>query len=130
MNKNFLSIAAISGCLCVILGAFAAHKLRDILSADALNVFYTGVQYQFYHTFALFIVAILFERFPNKLMKWAGNCFIIGIILFSGSLYALTVLRITETTGFDKIGIITPFGGTFLIAGWLLIFLGVTKKQV
>lgn len=130
MNKNFLSIAAISGCLCVALGAFAAHKLKDILSADALSVFQTGVRYQFYHTFAILIVAILYERFPNKLMKWAGNCFIIGIILFSGSLYALTVFHISDTTGFDKIGIITPFGGTFLIAGWLLIFLGVTKKQV
>jgi len=63
------------------------------------------------------------------LMKWAGNCFMAGIILFSGSLYTLTVFRITETTGFDKIGIITPFGGIFLITGWLLIFLAVTKKN-
>jgi uncharacterized membrane protein YgdD (TMEM256/DUF423 family) len=130
MNKNFLSIAAISGCISVALGAFAAHKLKDILSADALNVFQTAVRYQFYHTFALLIVAILYEKFPNKLIKWAGNCFIIGIILFSGSLYGLTILRINDITGFDKIGIITPFGGTFFIVGWLLIFLGVTKKQV
>jgi uncharacterized membrane protein YgdD (TMEM256/DUF423 family) len=86
------------------------------------------VHYQFYHTFALLVVAILYEKFPNKLMKWAGNCFIIGVILFSGSLYALTILRIGEISGFDKIGIITPFGGTFLIAGWLLVFLGVTKR--
>ncbi|HEX4372348.1 MAG TPA: DUF423 domain-containing protein [Puia sp.] len=130
MNKNFLSIAAISGCISVALGAFAAHKLKDILSADALNVFQTAVRYQFYHTFALLIVAILYEKFPNKLMKWAGNCFIIGIILFSGSLYGLTILRVNDIAGFDKIGIITPFGGTFFIVGWLLIFLGVTKKQV
>jgi len=128
MNKNFLSIASISGCIAVALGAFAAHKLKDILSPDALNVFQTAVRYQFYHTFALLIVAILYEKFPNKLMKWAGNCFIIGVILFSGSLYALTILRIGDITGFDKIGIITPFGGTFLIAGWLLVFLGVTKR--
>jgi uncharacterized membrane protein YgdD (TMEM256/DUF423 family) len=129
MNKNFLSIGAISGCIAVALGAFAAHKLKDILNADALSVFQTAVRYQFYHTFALLIVAILYEKFPNKLMNWAGNCFIVGIILFSGSLYGLTILRINDITGFDKIGIITPFGGTFLIAGWLLIFLGVTKKS-
>jgi uncharacterized membrane protein YgdD (TMEM256/DUF423 family) len=128
MNRNFLSIAAISGCICVALGAFAAHKLKDILSADALSVFQTGVRYQFYHTFALLAAGILYEKFPNKLIDWAGRCFIIGTLLFSGSLYALTVLRITEIQNFEKIGIITPFGGTFLIAGWLLIFLGVTKK--
>jgi len=128
MNKNFLTVGAISGCLCVILGAFAAHKLKDVLPADAVSVFDTAVRYQFYHTVALFIVAVLYEKFPNKLMKWAGNCFIIGVILFSGSLYGLTILRLTDTTGFDKIGVITPFGGTFLIAGWLLIFLGVNKK--
>jgi uncharacterized membrane protein YgdD (TMEM256/DUF423 family) len=129
MNKNFLAIGAISGCIGVALGAFAAHKLKDILSADALSVFQTGVRYQFYHAFALMFVGILFEKFPNKLMKWAGNCFVIGTILFSGSLYALTILRINDITGLDKVGIITPFGGTFLIAGWLLIFLGVMKRQ-
>jgi uncharacterized membrane protein YgdD (TMEM256/DUF423 family) len=128
MNKIFLNFAAISGCLGVALGAFAAHKLRDILSADALSVFQTAVRYQFYHTLALLVVAFLCEKFPNKFMKWAGNCLIIGMILFSGSLYALTLLHVADVTGYDKIGIITPIGGTFLIAGWLLIFLGVTKK--
>jgi uncharacterized membrane protein YgdD (TMEM256/DUF423 family) len=128
MNKNFLSIAAISGCLCVALGAFAAHKLKDTLPPDTVNVFETSVRYQFYHTFSLLIVGVLFDRFSNRMIRWAGNCFIIGIVLFCGSLYALTALRIFEISGFDKIGIITPFGGTFLIAGWLLIFLGVTKK--
>jgi uncharacterized membrane protein YgdD (TMEM256/DUF423 family) len=128
MNKNFLAAAAISGCLSVALGAFAAHKLKDILTEDALSVFQTGVRYQFYHTFALLAAGILYEKFPNKLIIWAGLCFIIGTVLFSGSLYVLTVFRIIENVGYDKIGIITPFGGTFLIAGWLLIFLGVTKK--
>jgi uncharacterized membrane protein YgdD (TMEM256/DUF423 family) len=128
MNKNFLSVAAISGCLCVVLGAFAAHKLKETLPPDAVSVFETGVRYQFYTSFALLFVGLLFEKFPNKLMKWAGYCFIIGVILFSGSLYALTIFRIYDAAGFDKIGILTPFGGAFMIAGWLLIFLGVTKK--
>lgn len=128
MNKNFLGVAAISGCLSVALGAFAAHKLKEILTEDALSVFQTGVRYQFYHTFALLAAGILYEKFPNRLINWAGLCFIIGTVLFSGSLYALTVFRIIENVSYDKIGIITPFGGTFLIAGWLLIFLGITKK--
>jgi uncharacterized membrane protein YgdD (TMEM256/DUF423 family) len=130
MNKNFISIAALLGALSVALGAFAAHKLRDILPADGVATFETGVRYQFYHTFALLIIGILSEKFPNKWVHRAGNCFIIGIILFCGSLYVLTVLRITETTGLNNIvGIITPFGGLFFIIGWLLLFFGISKKD-
>ena len=130
MNKNFISIAALLGALSVALGAFAAHKLRDILPADGVAVFQTGVQYQFYHTFALLNVGILSEKFPNKSVHRAGNCFIIGIILFSGSLYALTFLRIIEATNFNRVvGIITPFGGLFFIIGWLLLLSGVSKKD-
>ena len=130
MNKNFISIAALLGALSVALGAFAAHKLRDMLPADGVAVFETGVRYQFYHTIALLIVGILSEKFPNKSVHRAGNCFIVGIILFSGSLYTLTVLRITEITGINKIvGFITPFGGLFFIIGWLLLLFGVSKKD-
>jgi len=129
MNKNFISIAALLGALSVALGAFAAHKLRDMVAPDAVLTFETGVRYQFYHTFALFIVAILSEKFTSKWIHRAGNCFIIGIILFAGSLYALTIFRIKEVTGLNSIvGIITPFGGLFFIAGWLLLLFGVSKK--
>ncbi|MES1223924.1 MAG: DUF423 domain-containing protein [Bacteroidota bacterium] len=129
MNKNLIATAAILGALSVALGAFAAHKLRDMLPADAVAVFETGVRYQFYHTFAILSVAILSERFPGKWIRWAGNCFVAGIILFSGSLYALTVLRIAESTGINRfVGIITPFGGLFFIIGWLLLFVSVSKK--
>jgi uncharacterized membrane protein YgdD (TMEM256/DUF423 family) len=129
MNKNFLSIASLLGALSVALGAFGAHKLREILTADFVAVFETGVRYQFYHVFALFLVAILNEKFQNKWMQWAGNCFIIGIVLFCGSLYALTVLRMTETSGAKYAGIITPFGGLFLIAGWLFLLAGITRAE-
>jgi uncharacterized membrane protein YgdD (TMEM256/DUF423 family) len=128
MNKNFLSIAALLGGLSVALGAFAAHKLREIVALDAVAVFETGVRYQFYHVFALLVVAILSEKFNNKWMIWAGNCFIAGIILFSGSLYALTALRIAENTSLKYIGAITPLGGLFFIAGWLFLWAGVSKK--
>jgi uncharacterized membrane protein YgdD (TMEM256/DUF423 family) len=129
MNKNFLSIASLLGALSVALGAFGAHKLKEVLPIDFLTVFETGVRYQFYHVFALFLVAILHERFQNKWMQWAGNCFIIGIILFCGSLYALTVLKMTDTTGTKYAGIITPFGGLFLIAGWLFLLAGITRNE-
>jgi uncharacterized membrane protein YgdD (TMEM256/DUF423 family) len=128
MNRNFLSIAALLGALCVALGAFAAHKLRDIVGPDTVAIFETGVRYQFYHVFALLFVALLSEKISNKWMIWAGNCFITGIILFSGSLYALTALRIAENTHLTLVGIATPLGGVFFIAGWLFLYIGVTKK--
>ena len=129
MNKNFISIAALLGALSVALGAFAAHKLRDMVAPDAVLTFETGVRYQFYHTFALFIVAMLSDKFTSKWVYRAGNCFIVGIILFSGSLYVLTLLRIKEVTGYNNIvGIITPIGGLFFIAGWLLLLFGISKK--
>src|ERR1700726_196205 len=113
MNKNFLSIAALLGALSVALGAFAAHKLRDIVGPDTVAIFETGVRYQFYHVFALLFVALLSEKISNKWMVWAGNCFITGIILFSGSLYALTALKIAENTHLTLVGIATPLGGIF-----------------
>ena len=128
MNRNFLSIAALLGALCVVLGAFAAHKLREIASPDTVAVFETGVRYQFYHVFALLMVALLSEKFSNKWMIWAGNCFITGIILFSGSLYMLTALKIADNTHLNYVGIATPIGGVFFIAGWFFLWLGVSKK--
>lgn len=129
MNRNFLSIAALLGALSVALGAFAAHKLREIASPDAVSVFETGVKYQFYHVFALLVVALLSEKFSNKWMIWAGNCFITGIILFSGSLYLLTALKIMDNDHLRYVGIATPIGGLFFIAGWLFLWLGVSKKD-
>jgi uncharacterized membrane protein YgdD (TMEM256/DUF423 family) len=129
MNRNFLSVAALLGALSVALGAFAAHQLRTMASADTVAIFETGVRYQFYHTFALFLVAFLSERLHNKWMIWAGNCFIMGVILFCGSLYALTALAIAESTHRTLVGIATPIGGMFFILGWIFLYVGVTKKE-
>jgi uncharacterized membrane protein YgdD (TMEM256/DUF423 family) len=128
MHRTFLLTASLFGVLSVALGAFGAHALKRIVSVSAVATFETGVRYQFYHCFALFIVAILYERFPGKLMSWSGNCFLLGIVLFCGSLYALTALDATENVGLRKIGIVTPFGGLFFIAGWLLLFFAILKK--
>jgi uncharacterized membrane protein YgdD (TMEM256/DUF423 family) len=129
MHKGFLLVASILGALSVGLGAFGAHGLKKIVPPEIVASFETAVRYQFYHVFALLAVAMLFEKFPDRFLKWAGNCFIIGIILFSGSLYLLTVMKATDSVGMTGIGIITPFGGLFFMAGWLLLFFGLLKKR-
>src|SRR5215210_46763 len=96
MHKGFLITASILGALSVALGAFGAHALKKIVPPESVATFETGVRYQFYHTFALFIVAVLFSAFPGKWLINAGWLFIFGIVLFSGSLYLLTVIKATN----------------------------------
>ena len=128
MHKKFLLIGSILGALAVGIGAFGAHGLKQYVDGETLNIFETGVRYQFYHVFALLAVGILYEKFSVKWLRYAGNCFIAGIILFSGSLYAMVAGRAADMN-LDRIGIITPFGGVLLIAGWLLLFWGLRKGQ-
>ena len=129
MNRSFLSVAAILGALSVALGAFAAHKLKTMTSPDTVAIFETGVRYQFYHVFALLFVAFLSEKIHNRWMIWAGNCFIMGIVFFCGSLYVLTALTIAENTHRTLAGIATPIGGVFFIAGWIFLYFGVAAKD-
>jgi uncharacterized membrane protein YgdD (TMEM256/DUF423 family) len=125
MHRRFLIIASVLGALSVALGAFGAHALKRIVPPESVITFETGVRYQFYHTFALFVVAILFQSFPGKWLTWAGWLFITGIILFSGSLYLLTALKSTNAVGLKGIGFITPFGGLFFIAGWICLLIAI-----
>jgi uncharacterized membrane protein YgdD (TMEM256/DUF423 family) len=128
MHKGFIKIAAILGALSVALGAFAAHTLKQHISEDAVNIFETGVRYQFYHVFALLATGILYRDFYTRLIKWAGLFFILGIILFSGSLYLLTYIKGTEIQAYNWVGAITPFGGLSFILGWIFLFAGLSKK--
>lgn len=128
MHKAFLKTAALIGALSVMLGAFAAHGLKQMLSTDNLQVFETAVRYQFYHVFALLAVAILYREFPGNLMKWSGIFFIAGIILFSGSLYLLCYVKYNELP-LNWLGAITPFGGAAFIAGWVLLFVAIVKRN-
>lgn len=128
MSKTFLIIAALLGAISVALGAFAAHGLKKVVPPETVATFETGVRYQFYHTFALLITGLLLERFQSQWLTWAGYGFITGIILFSGSLYLLTALKATNTVGLSGVGIITPFGGLFFIAGWLSLMIGIIKR--
>ncbi|WP_349736413.1 DUF423 domain-containing protein [Pseudomonas jessenii] len=115
MLRGFLMLAAFFGFTGVGLGAFVAHGLKNRLTPEYLTIFHTGVTYQLVHTLALLGVALLATQIPGRLLTWAGASFAIGILLFSGSLYVLTL------TGISKLGIVTPFGGLAFLAGWLCL---------
>lgn len=123
MQKLFLMIGSILGALSVMIGAFGAHALKNTLTSNGrLETFETAVKYQFYHVFALLIVGMLLSRIDHKLLHYSGYAFIVGIIIFSGSLYILCL------TNVGKWGAVTPIGGLFLIIGWLLLFVGIFKN--
>jgi len=124
MNRSFIGLACISGGIAVGLGAFAAHGLKAVLPEDSLRVFHTGVEYQFYHTFALLGVGLLQEKFTGKLMSAAGILFLTGIILFSGSLYLLSV-----NEALKWLGAVTPIGGLCFLGGWISLATGVLKSR-
>ena len=127
MHKGFMKTAALLGALSVALGAFAAHALKQQISDYAVNIFETGVRYQFYHVFALLSAGMLYKNFPNAFVRWAGIFFIAGIILFCGSLYALMYIKGAVMPGFKWVGAITPIGGLSFILGWLSLFIGTLK---
>ena len=113
MDQNFLLIGALAGFIGVALGAFGAHGLRTRLSPDMLAVFETGVRYQMYHALALLLTAAAIGRMGDaRLLVIAGWLFVAGIVLFSGSLYALAL------TGVSILGAVTPFGGLAFLIGW------------
>ena len=128
MHKGYLKTASLFGALSVALGAFAAHTLKGAVSAYALEIFETSVRYQFYHVFALLAVGIVYQEFPNKALLWSGRLFIAGILLFSGSLYALAAIKAAVIPGYNWIGAITPLGGVCFILGWFFLFAGCTRK--
>ncbi|HET6244305.1 MAG: DUF423 domain-containing protein [Bacteroidetes bacterium] len=123
MPKSTIIIAGISAAISVILGAMGAHALKDILHPDLLNSFETGVQYQFYHSLALIGVASLQFNYQSKFFSFASWSFIIGIILFSGSIYLLTLRELLNMPGLRILGPVTPFGGISLILGWIFLTL-------
>jgi uncharacterized membrane protein YgdD (TMEM256/DUF423 family) len=130
MHKNYLTAGTIFGGLAVALGAFGAHGLERVTGDEKiLHGYQTGVQYQIYHALALLATGILYEKFASRNLKWAAQCFITGILLFSGSLYLITFLKIQGSTALKFAGPITPLGGVFLIAGWLFLLLALHKKN-
>jgi uncharacterized membrane protein YgdD (TMEM256/DUF423 family) len=119
MDRLFFIMGCVSAFLAVAFGAFGAHGLKNYLSSDLLNTFEVGVRYHFYHTFGLFAVAWASARWPSGGVTAAGWLFVAGIIIFSGSLYLLSL------TGVRWLGAITPIGGLAFLLGWLLLARGV-----
>ena len=113
MAKLFITLASLSGMLAVMIGAFGAHSLRGKLDDYAMGVFETAVQYHFYHALALLAVGVIALSQPHTtLLKSSGWLFLLGTLIFSGSLYVLAL------TGEKWLGAITPLGGLAFIAGW------------
>lgn len=119
--KIILTLGAVSGMLAVILGAFAAHGLKDKLTETLLNAFQTGVQYQMYHSLALILLVIMYRQMPQPLLIWSAGFMLAGIVFFSGSLY---MLALTQVKWF---GPITPLGGLCFIVGWALLIIAALK---
>ena len=123
MDRLFFITASLFGFTGVALGAFGAHGLKAYLDAGLLLTFETGVRYQMYHVFALFAVAMAYTKWPGRDLIVSGWLFIAGIVLFSGSLYAISL------SGVRSLGIITPLGGLALLTGWLCMAWSVWKNQ-
>ena len=122
MDRRFVALGSIFAFIGVALGAFAAHGLKAHLTADLLATFEIGVRYQIYHALALLAVGFASARWPGPLVVASGWLFVVGIVLFSGSLYALCL------TEMRWLGAVTPFGGLAFLVGWLCLAWAVCKR--
>ena len=121
MDRLWIGLGALYGFLAVALGAFGAHALKARLSADMLAVWRTVVEYHFYHALALLMLGLVARQMPSPAINAGGVCFAAGVLLFSGSLYALAL------SGIRVLGAITPLGGLLFLAGWALLGYAVLK---
>ena len=125
MANPLITMAAVNGFLAVMFGAFMSHSLEETITTDLLGVFQTGVSYHMYHSLAALAAGILSHIFPKvRLLKFSAYSFLLGIMLFSGSLYLLAL------TELPMIGMITPIGGIFFIFGWIMLCIFGAKKQL
>lgn len=118
----------ICAALAVALGAFAAHGLTKVLTPEKIDIFQKGVTYQFYHSFALLIVGIAYMAYPHKSLENSMVMFILGIVLFSGSLYLYPLLEAKNINIPTIARLITPIGGICFIAGWVMLLTGILKS--
>lgn len=121
--KKILLTGAVLMALAVLLGAFGAHALKKSLSPEMLAVYTTGVEYQFYHSLGLLLIGLVGYHVPSKWVRWSGALLVTGIVLFSGSLYVLSL------TGVKGLGAITPVGGMAFVAGWVCLAIGILKNS-
>ena len=135
MKTKSITIIGLLGAMAVALGALGAHFLKSkvstgLITPDQLNGFDTAVKYQMYHVLAVLVLFLYSKNNLHKYIAWAYNCFIIGIICFSGSLYLLCTRNLFGAEWLKVLGPITPIGGLFLIAGWIFIaMMGLNKES-
>lgn len=123
-QKTTLVTGAIAGALAVAIGAFGAHGLKEILQANQrMETFELAVRYQFYHAFAMLAAGFFMNYLETNKLRWAATCFVIGIILFSGSLYVLSL------SGLTVLGAVTPLGGVCFIAGWIFLAVAFSRAK-
>ena len=127
MDRKIFLLVCVTGALGVVLGAFAAHGLKPLLSISAFESFNTGIRYQMYHSFLLFFIGLSTDIKPNQ-KSILFKLILTGVLLFSGSIYFLATNDLTPLN-FKVIGFITPVGGLILIASWLLLFTYFFKKK-
>ena len=130
MNKKFkilILIASTLGFIAVIMGAFGAHALKGRISPESMEAYKTAVDYQFVHMLAIFAVAFLYRVYRIKGLFIIGLYFLVGIILFSGSIYILSLKDIIGIESFGPFGLVTPLGGLVLIVAWASIFFTIIK---
>ena len=120
-NQIILLSGVIFMALAVLLGAFGAHALKTILSPEMLAIYHSGVEYQFYHALGLLAVGIIGLHYPSKWIRLSGIFLVAGIVLFSGSLYVLSL------SGIKTLGAITPLGGLAFVAGWISLAVGIIQ---
>lgn len=128
MNKRILIAAALLGILSIILGAFGAHALKTLIEPDAQQTFETGVRYQMYHALFLLFVGTT-SLISEKAKKSIFYLVIIGVILFSGSIYGLATNSLSASFDFKSIGFITPIGGLCFIVAWGVLFINLIKTK-
>lgn len=128
MNKKILVLGAIFGGLSAVFGAFGAHGLKDLVSAESVNVFETGVRYQMYHALLLLFIGNT-KILSDKTKKALFILVLIGVLLFSGSIYGLSTNALT-TFDFKVIGFVTPIGGLFLISAWFFLLIKFLKNKL
>lgn len=127
MDKKIIAIAAILGAVAIMLGAFGAHGLKELITTESIAVFETGVKYQMYHALFLLLIGST-ALVTEKAKKTILTLVITGVLFFSGSIYFLACNSLFSFD-FKKIGIITPIGGLLLIAAWIVLFLNIMKRK-
>ena len=127
-NKNWLITASLLAGLAVAAGAFGAHGLKKLVEPQYVDTFKTGAQYQFYHALAIGFATLISQFIDNQWVKRVNWSFLLGIILFSGSLYILTLGKVLNTEGVNWVGVITPLGGLFFLFGWIALAWGIHKS--